>query len=278
MDSKAFRHILHPTDFSLGDHGAFVHALRMGLAASSRLTLLHVGSRQREAGWSDFPRVRGALRQWGLISEEASAEEVEATGLRLRKALMVAGDPVDGITKYIGDHEPSLVVLATHQRGGWMVRSRSGAIARSARIPALFVPRQIAGFVSPETGQVRLDRILVPVASRPSPAPALRAARAVIQLFSLPETALGCLHAGPAADAPDIQADPSRDGNFEYVQREGPAVDRILEESEARDASLIVMSTEGHHGFMDALRGSTTEQIVRQAKCPVLAVPARDAA
>jgi hypothetical protein len=35
-----------------------------------------------------------------------------------------------------------------------------------------------------------------------------------------------------------------------------------------------VMATLGHHGFLDALRGSTTERIVRNSTCPVLAIPA----
>jgi nucleotide-binding universal stress UspA family protein len=34
------------------------------------------------------------------------------------------------------------------------------------------------------------------------------------------------------------------------------------------------MATAGRDGFLDALRGSTTEQVVREAPCPVLALPA----
>jgi nucleotide-binding universal stress UspA family protein len=34
------------------------------------------------------------------------------------------------------------------------------------------------------------------------------------------------------------------------------------------------MTTQGHTGVLDALRGSTTERILRRASCPVLAVPA----
>jgi len=32
------------------------------------------------------------------------------------------------------------------------------------------------------------------------------------------------------------------------------------------------MPTAGHQGFLDALRGSTTEQVLRKAPCPVLAI------
>ncbi len=36
---------------------------------------------------------------------------------------------------------------------------------------------------------------------------------------------------------------------------------------------LIVMVTQGHKSLIDVLRGSTTEQILRNAQCPVLAIP-----
>jgi nucleotide-binding universal stress UspA family protein len=34
------------------------------------------------------------------------------------------------------------------------------------------------------------------------------------------------------------------------------------------------MATAGHADVLDALRGSTTERVLRLARCPVLAVPA----
>ena len=38
----------------------------------------------------------------------------------------------------------------------------------------------------------------------------------------------------------------------------------ILNAAQEYGADLIVMATAGHHGFLDALRGSTTERIVRR--------------
>jgi nucleotide-binding universal stress UspA family protein len=43
-------------------------------------------------------------------------------------------------------------------------------------------------------------------------------------------------------------------------------------------ADLIGMPTMGHHGFLDALRDNTTEWLLRQAPCPVLAAPVAMAA
>src|SRR5262249_55875488 len=41
-----------------------------------------------------------------------------------------------------------------------------------------------------------------------------------------------------------------------------------------RDDFLLGMPTAGHHGVLDALRGSTTERVIRQAPCPVFALSA----
>ena len=57
-----------------------------------------------------------------------------------------------------------------------------------------------------------------------------------------------------------------------HVQSEGEVVQVILEAAEGTD--LIVMATEGRHGIFDALRGSVTERVVREAPWPLLAVPA----
>ncbi len=48
----------------------------------------------------------------------------------------------------------------------------------------------------------------------------------------------------------------------------------IREEAEQEAVDLVVMTTSGRHGFFDALRGSTTEQVVAHARYPVLAVHA----
>jgi nucleotide-binding universal stress UspA family protein len=50
-------------------------------------------------------------------------------------------------------------------------------------------------------------------------------------------------------------------------------VETILAVAGEQGADLIVMTTKGRHGFLDALRGSTTEQVLRHAWCPVLALP-----
>jgi nucleotide-binding universal stress UspA family protein len=37
------------------------------------------------------------------------------------------------------------------------------------------------------------------------------------------------------------------------------------------------MSTDGRNGFLDALRGSHSQRVLRRAPCPLLAIPAEAA-
>jgi nucleotide-binding universal stress UspA family protein len=55
----------------------------------------------------------------------------------------------------------------------------------------------------------------------------------------------------------------------------GDPVETIIRESALWEPNLIVFTTQGHTDFLDALRGSTTERVLRAALCPILAVPAK---
>ena len=55
---------------------------------------------------------------------------------------------------------------------------------------------------------------------------------------------------------------------------EGDPAEVIVQTAAASDSDLIVMTTEGPHGFLDALRGSTAERVLRGCRCPVLTLHA----
>jgi nucleotide-binding universal stress UspA family protein len=68
---------------------------------------------------------------------------------------------------------------------------------------------------------------------------------------------------------------PTRVGwRWEKVTRQGDVVKEILELERQRAADLIVMTTQGRDGFLDALRGSTTERVLRGSRCPLLVISA----
>jgi nucleotide-binding universal stress UspA family protein len=84
------------------------------------------------------------------------------------------------------------------------------------------------------------------------------------------------VHVGCRSDsaAPQVHLPPESGWSCEITVRHGHVVDEILTTERAWHPDLMVLATQGHRDFVDALRGSTTEQVLRGAQCPVLAVPA----
>lgn len=58
----------------------------------------------------------------------------------------------------------------------------------------------------------------------------------------------------------------------EHVLAEGRPGTEILRVAQERGCDLIVMGTHGRTGLMSLLMGSVTEEVLRQAPCPVLTV------
>lgn len=81
------------------------------------------------------------------------------------------------------------------------------------------------------------------------------------------------LHVGAAGGAPSVRTPAGLERPPVLATRAGGVVDGILGAAADIGADLIVMSTHGRNGFLDAARGSTTEQVLRRAPRPLLAVP-----
>ena len=110
----------------------------------------------------------------------------------------------------------------------------------------------------------------MPVDHDPPPVPALDAISRFAEMLGAHDAKLHLLHVGDAPPVIRTAADPAAPLPVEV--RFGDVVETILETAYMADIDLIAMPTAGHDGFLDALRGSTTEQILNSAPYPVLAV------
>lgn len=269
--------ILHPSDFSEASAGAFAHALRIALDAKAKLTVLHVADKPKTADWDSFPHVRQMLADWGLLDQHASIETIEQQlGMVVRKVEMKPQSPLEGIRDFLRQHPTDLIVLSTEGRRGvarWLTGSVAEEVARATRVPTLFVPAKARGFVDLRRGEAHLRRVLIPIDHAPKPAAAIGSIMTFAQLIAGEHAEERLLHVG---DDPPPRVQRPREPNRlrPVARRKGDPVEAILDVANDWPADLIGMPTAGHHGFLDALRGSTTERVLRQAPCPVLAVPA----
>lgn len=270
--------IFHPTDFSSGGESAFVHALKLAVNANALLEVLHVDRHPEQVTWDDFPRVRETLSQWGLLPEWALPEDVGRLGIGVHKVLLAGNDPVSEILKHLSVHRPDLIVIAAHHREGidrWLHQDISKKIARSSHTSCLFVPHGADGFVARKDGSIEMHKVVVPIASEPDAVAAIAQSWALASLLDCKSVTATLVHVGDDENVLRNLAIPDIDGwTWELVVEDGDPAAQILKTADDRGADLIALATQGHHGFLDALRGSTSDQVVQKASCPILAVPA----
>jgi nucleotide-binding universal stress UspA family protein len=271
------RSILHPTDLTNLSGIALAHALRISLATRSKLHLLHV-SPHIASTVAEFPDVRRLLAQWGL-SEENDAPWLLASklGIEVDNTHIKRQEPVQGILQFLQQATCDLMVLASRGGGGfdhWLRGSVSEIASRHSAVPTLFVTSGARGFVDQITGDVSIRRVLVPIDFSPMPGKAIKAVHRFSKLLTGDvHYVLHLLHVGHSAPAIRVTArDRSRLPGV--ILRSGNVPKTIIDAAIEFDVDLIAMPTAGRHGILDALRGSTTERVIRHAPCPILAIPA----
>lgn len=244
--------IAHASDFSGDDASAFLHAAAL-TRDGSRLVTLHAGPEGRVP----------------VDASELAARWGHPTKHELHR-VELEDDVSDGLLEALQRLRPDLVVVGTHARHGfaaWLHDSVGEAIARNLCVPVLVVPNQARGFVDPQSGAVDLRRVIVP-AGNASDARKAAAAAQLLGRISASVVALELVHARP------IDPDLERLG-LALRRIDGALDDAIIAAARARDACLIAMATHGHDAVGDVLRGSHTERMIREARCPVLSVPDR---
>ena len=272
-----FRRIFHPTDFSAADSTAFAHAVKLTCLVQGELTMMHVDPTIARKDFEDFPRIRPLLARWGVLPEGSSKEAVAKLGVQIKRVRAVADNATGAILQQLMAHPTELLVLSTHQHEG-LARLTHHAVAepvaRGSHARTLFIPAGVEGFVSAETGSTNLARVLIPIADKPHPQPAIDLAADLASTLGSEKVLFELVHLGKEADPPKFTK-PERPGwSWDTLVAKGDPVEWILAAGADFDVDLIVMMTEGHTGLFDLLRGSTTERVVRGARCPLLAIPA----
>ena len=274
-DEIRVKSIFHPSDFSEASEVALVHALKIALVARARLTMLHVEA-SPNTEWQDFPGVRDTLERWQLIPIGSPRSAVGKLGINVNKVIMSSKDPVKACLGFLERHPEDLIVLAVRQLEGplrWLEKSVGKPIAHAAGQMTLFIPHGVEGLVSRQDGSISLRSILIPVTSKPRPQPGVEAAARLIRNLQLPAGVVTLLHVGPAAEMPSLRLPADTTWTWNRMASAGEPADIILQTATVLRADLIVMTTDGPDGFLDGLRGTTSERVLRKARCPVANLP-----
>jgi nucleotide-binding universal stress UspA family protein len=297
----SIKRILCPIDFSEHSRDALNAAVAMARAFEARLIALHV--------FTSWPAVDAIPP---LANDARSSKAVDADAIRrvLEDFTRPAAERVDLIARVdeaadahrqilaaADSSKADLLVLGTHGRSGFeraVLGSITEKLLRKARCPVMVVPRP--GEKSDLGGAVHFRRVLCGVDFSTGSERALTYAMSMARRAAGQLTLLHVVEAAPGlfeGDGVDLRAfRVATEGArarlstlipdslrslcvVDTVVSEGRPSQEILRVAAERKTDLILMGVEGRGAIERMMFGSNTDRVIRQAACPVLAVPAQ---
>ena len=275
--------ILCPTDFSAHSAAGLRVAGGLARAFQARVVLLHaqrlevpVYFTKAQARALKAQLRRSARTAWRYVNDFADQYLVRGVPHTI---LLLEEDPVEAVLRVAKELHAGLVVMGTHGRTG-LARLRLGSVMESVlrqlSVPALTVgPR-----LRPSPRLARIRRILCPVNYSDLARKALEYAAGLAQKTGgeLLVTYVLEHHNDQAGSDPVrrlqawVPAEVRRGCAVKESILEGTASEQIAGEAHHWRADLIVLGAHPRSFADTVLFGSTTELVIRNARCPVISV------
>ena len=303
------KHVLCPVDFSEFSRHAFGRAVAVARGYGADVTVLHVLPVPSAVPALPYgPEGPGPFGFEAVDRDRVHAElsrflgTGDPVGVPVRYETAEAPSVQKEILLQTSKTSADLVVVGTHGRSGFdhlFLGSVAEKTLRTSRVPVLVVPPHTRDVVPAPREPFRSVLCAVDFSQD--------SARAFEYAASLARHGAGrltLLHVvepmpvgydpmvGPPFDIAGYELRLEESGRaqlqklapdrvtagceVETVLARGKAYKEILRVAAERQADLIVLGVHGRNAFDRLVFGSTTEHIIRRARCPVLAVPAPD--
>lgn len=289
--------ILCPIDFSIHSERALVFAMKIAAWYGAKLEVLHVMPPLPPSTLSELAE---SCRQLTAKNLSTTVERCRLPHVDVETVVIESAEAPARILEYAERFDADLVVTGSHGRRGVqraLLGSVVEALVHRCMRPILTIPANLdraAGAKDPA-----FSRIVCAVDFEPASINALTYALSLAEESDARLTLLHVIATPPAlAYAPEplpYDATPVRPGveaecvrrlrqlipenvtdhcTLETAVREGGVSQQLLGFADESKADLIVLGVHGRNAFDLAFFGSNSKDVVRQAHCPILIVPA----
>jgi nucleotide-binding universal stress UspA family protein len=279
------RTVLLPTDFS--DDADLMLAFGQGLSGlgTKVVVLAHVV----EASGMEGPVIASRVDEV-RDTLQVKAEVLRSVGLGV-EVRVPTGDPFEGIVAIATEVGVDAVVAGSHAKRlvtQLVTGSVSERLLRDAPVPMLLTRFDLLRNQQDPSKLLKRfgEKLLVPTDF------SLSASRAFTTALQLPRQSVGTLYLlhvidgsltgdklrrqeeGAEFQMRNLQAMAAQEGlSASVVITRGDVQRMVLEELDERRATGVITGTRGRNAIQEAILGSVSQTLLRQASCPVMIVP-----
>lgn len=293
-----FKNIVCATDFSDFSNRTLPYGIAIAREFGAKLYVCHVIDLTALTMYGEFQI--DPIGQQDRIRQEAEVQlkQMLAPYTIQWEPLISVGQPAAEIARIVEEKEVDLVISATRGRSGikrLIMGSVTQRLIRTLTCPLLAVHSPEQGFIDPGAGAIRLKKILIGCDFSDDSALALSYGLSLAQEF---EAEVHLVHVveppvyeefmTPSEQAEKLVLTDAVKARLESLVPEearhwcslqsavlrGRPYEELVAFSMARDIDMIVLGVRGYGLVKSLLMGSTTDRVVRNAPCPVLAVSA----
>ena len=262
--------VIHPVCET--EHAAlpFVHALKLAVASKGELEIVDLRGKDQ-----DNIGVRLYLEKWGLLPNGSHRADVKSIGLKVTK-IVKHGNEKKEMARRMEKNNHDLLVIATKPHANtvhFFGQDLTEYLTTHFRKTTLYVPENARPFVDRETGNIKLNNILMPLTPAPSSECAFNLLHRLLAFFPELKPEIFGFHCGNKF--PDVPESFLRGLSLSRKLSLEPIVAGISAMTREHAIDLIIMATNGRDSLGKKILGSITEQVLRCAPCPVLSVPAQ---
>jgi nucleotide-binding universal stress UspA family protein len=285
--------ILVPLDGSGLAELALAYAEELAIAFSSELVLLYV-SEAKESQYRPMHQ---------LYLEEVAKRVGEHLKKRAKiKAIVLTGEPAEGIINYAEKNKASVIIMASHGRSGirgWVMGSVASKVLEATMVPVLLI--RVGKPSKRAPGKHLLERILLPLDGSESGEAAVPYIKELGDRLGSEVILFGVVAAGQHVHTvggldyilyPEPEMELFKVEAREYLERlyrrlaggkgavrvelrvGDDVAGEVLRFAKKAKASLIAISAHGHSGIEKWVFGSVASKIVQVSQIPVLLVRA----
>lgn len=299
-DSLQVQTILVPIDLSEESYRALEFAVPLAQRFGATVHVVHVYEGARE-----LSSIATAPVLWpdAEIARRLSEQIQRRFGIRPRTedCHIRLGKPFQEITASAKELKADLIVVSSHGHSGFKhlaVGSTAEKTVRFAPCPVLVVRKATRGPIKTTMEGIVFEKILVPVDFSECAKEGARYAAAFASKVGADLLLMNVTHTADftasdpnvvppewceLVDTARLAAEDELDElvNFlpligisaETEVAVGTPIEKLVERTKQPDIDMVITSTHGYTGLRHVLLGSTAEQLVRLAHCPVLVVP-----